>query len=53
MWQVLAGEADPASTPVEDAKNLELYLNLAAAKKQGVTIPQSVIDEADPENVTK
>ncbi len=51
--KVLAGEADPASTPVEDAKNLELYLNLAAAKKQGVTIPQSVIDEADPENVTK
>lgn len=51
--KILAGEAEPADMPVEDAENLELYLNLTAAEEQGVELPEDLIDQADPENVTE
>lgn len=50
--RILEG-ADPASTPVETQSELLLYLNLAAAARMGVEIPQSLIDEAKPENITE
>lgn len=51
--KVLSGEADPATMPVETQTNLEVYLNEGAAERMGVTIPQSLIDQADPANITK
>ena len=39
--------ADPGDMPVESQKNLELHLNLAAARKMGVAVPQAIIDSAD------
>lgn len=48
--RVLNGEA-PADIPVETSEDLLLYLNLDAAERMGVTIPQELIDSADPENV--
>lgn len=49
--KVLLGEATPADLPVETSEDLILYLNLDAAARMGVTIPQDLIDEADPDNV--
>ena len=51
--RILSGEADPATTPVETQADLDLYLNLGAAERMGVTIPQDLLDEAAPENVTE
>lgn len=49
--RILTQGADPASMPVETQENLDLYLNLGAAKRMGVTLPQELIDRAKPENV--
>ncbi len=43
--KVLDG-AKPAATPVESLKNLDVHLNMKAAKAQGVTIPESVVKTA-------
>lgn len=51
--RILQGEADPAATPVETQSELLLYLNLGAAERMGVTIPQALLDAALPENVTE
>ncbi len=51
--RILRGEADPASMPVETQSELQLYLNLAAAERMGVTIPEDLLAEADPENITE
>ena len=51
--RILRGEAAPASTPVETQTELALHLNLGAAERMGVEIPQDLIDEADPENITE
>lgn len=51
--KILKDGADPATMAVQSQEDPVLYLNLSAAKKMGVTIPQSVIDKADPANVTK
>ena len=51
--KVLTAEADPATTPVETQSELELYLNLGAAERMGVTIPQELVDQAKPENITE
>lgn len=45
--KILKGEAKPAEMPVESQKEMTLTLNLAAAKKMGATVPQSLIDRAD------
>lgn len=51
--KILSGEGDPATMPVESAPELQLFLNLGAAERMGLTIPQASIDEADPKNVTE
>jgi putative ABC transport system substrate-binding protein len=51
--KILRGEADPASMPVETQSELQLYLNLAAAERMGVTIPEDLLAEADPANITE
>ncbi|HDQ40473.1 MAG TPA: ABC transporter substrate-binding protein [Desulfonatronum sp.] len=38
--------ADPATTPVETQKDLELHLNLPAAEIMGVTIPEAMLQRA-------
>lgn len=50
--RILQG-ADPASMPVESQKDLLLYLNLAAAERMGVTIPDDVVGRAETENIYK
>lgn len=50
--KILLDGDDPATMPVETQTDLLLYLNLDAAKRMGVTIPQDLIDEADPANIT-
>lgn len=51
--RILTEGADPATMPVETQANLDIYLNLGAAERMGVTLPQALIDQAKPENVTK
>ncbi|MCA0253252.1 MAG: ABC transporter substrate-binding protein [Actinobacteria bacterium] len=51
--RILTEGADPATMPVETQTNLEVYLNLGAAQRMGVTLPQELIDRAKPENVTQ
>lgn len=51
--RILKGEADPATTPVEVQTDLALYLNTGAAERMGVTIPDDLLAEADPENITE
>lgn len=51
--RILSGEADPATTPVEVQTELALYLNTGAAERMGVTIPDDLLAEADPENITE
>ena len=51
--KILRGEADPATMPVETQSELQLYLNLGAAARMGVTIPEDLRAEADPANVTE
>lgn len=51
--RILKGEADPATMPVETQSDLQLYLNLDAAERMGVTIPEDLLAEADPENITE
>lgn len=45
--KVLKGEANPADMPVETQKDMNLTINLSAAEKMGVEIPQALIDRAD------
>ncbi len=44
--RILKG-ADPATTPVETQHELELHINLAAAKRMGVSVPASLLEKAD------
>lgn len=43
--RILNGE-DPADIPVKKVEMTDLYLNPSAAERMGVTIPQSVLDQA-------
>jgi len=51
--KILRGEAEPATMPVETQTDLQLYLNLGAAERMGVTIPEDLLAEADPANITE
>ena len=50
--RILEG-ADPATTPVETQDVLEVYINLTAAERMDVVVPQELIDQAKPENITE
>lgn len=39
--------ADPAVTPVEYQQELQLHINLPAAQKMGLTIPEAMVQKAD------
>ncbi len=39
--------SDPAMTPVETQETLQLHINLAAAKKMGVKVPEALLKKAD------
>ncbi|AIT61039.1 ABC transporter substrate-binding protein [Corynebacterium doosanense] len=45
--RILQEDADPAEMPVETASEFTYVVNGAAAKAQGVTIPQEILDEAE------
>ena len=51
--RILKGEATTDSMPVEVQTELALYLNIGAAERMGVTIPEDLLAEADPENITE
>lgn len=42
----ILGGADPATTPVELQKELEIAINQEAAERMGVTIPEDVVKQA-------
>ena len=45
--KVLKGEADPATLPVETLKDLSVYVNEAAARRMGVTVPADLLQGAE------
>ncbi len=45
--EILTNGADPATMPVESQKTPKLVINTTAAERMGVTIPQSLLDQAD------
>jgi len=45
--KILSGEATPGDIPPEKGEQFLYAVNLAAAERMGVTIPQAVIDMAD------
>lgn len=45
--RILEDGEDPAEMPVEGANEFTYVVNEEAAKEQGVTIPQSILDEAE------
>ena len=51
--RILKGEATTDSMPVEVQTELALYLNTGAAERMGVTIPDDLLAEVDPENLTE
>lgn len=44
--KILKDKADPATLPVETASDISLIINPAAAKKQGLTFPESITSRA-------
>ncbi len=46
MAKKIMDGAKPATMPVESLKNLDVHLNLKAAKAQGVTVPEEVVKKA-------
>lgn len=46
MAKKILDGAKPATMPVEALKNLDVHLNLKAAKDQGVTLPEAVVKSA-------
>lgn len=45
--RILQDDEDPATMPVETAAEFTYVVNEAAAKRQGVTIPEDILAEAD------
>lgn len=50
---ILVDGADPATMPVETLDNPTLYVNKAAAERMGVTLPDNIVEQALPENITE
>lgn len=51
--RILEGEVTPEELSVQTSTELEVYLNTGAAERMGITIPESLLAEADPENITE
>ncbi|MFZ1382895.1 MAG: ABC transporter substrate-binding protein [Scrofimicrobium sp.] len=51
--QILKGEKQVGEIAVATQEEPQLYLNLGGAERMGVTIPESLIEQAAPENVFK
>ncbi|QGU07978.1 ABC transporter substrate binding protein [Corynebacterium occultum] len=45
--EILRNGGDPATTPVETAQEFTYVINEDAAERQGVSIPQNILDEAE------
>jgi putative ABC transport system substrate-binding protein len=45
-WKILKGEKEPKDIPIEYVEDIQIALNLTAADKMEVSIPQDLIDEA-------
>lgn len=45
--RILQDGADPATMPVEEQTEFELVVNVEAAQRAGVTLPQSLLDKAE------
>lgn len=45
--RILRDGADPATMPVETAKTFTYMVNEEAAKRQGITIPEAILSEAE------
>ncbi|MEE8583106.1 MAG: ABC transporter substrate binding protein, partial [Dehalococcoidales bacterium] len=44
--RILDGDGTANSVPVEKGQEISLSINLSAAERMGVTVPQAVIDRA-------
>ncbi len=51
--QILKNETTAGELDVQTLAEPELYLNLEAAQRMGVTIPVQLVEEANPENVVE
>ncbi len=51
--RILTEDADPATMAVETQSDLLVYVNLGAAERMGVAVPQSVLDRATPDTTTE
>lgn len=45
--KILTEGADPATMPVEEQEKPRLVINMGAAKRMGIEIPQTLLDKAD------
>lgn len=45
--RILEDGADPAEMPVETLDTLQLFVNTGAAERLGVTLPETLVEEAD------
>lgn len=45
--KVLEDDADPATMPIETMSDIKLIINLDAAERMGIQIPQEILDRAD------
>ena len=45
--RILRDGEDPATMPVESAKDFTYMVNEDAAERQGVTIPEAILNEAE------
>lgn len=51
--RILVDGEDPAAMAVETLSTPELYLNTGAAERMGVTIPEELLSQVAPDNLTK
>ncbi|OEF99910.1 sugar ABC transporter substrate-binding protein [Vulcanibacillus modesticaldus] len=45
--KILKNESKPEDMPIETQKDMKLYINLNAAKRMGVEIPEKLLEKAD------
>jgi putative ABC transport system substrate-binding protein len=47
MAQRILQGSDPAVTPVETQETLQLHINVSAARKMGIDVPEALLKKAD------